>query len=118
MDDPVSQDLHASFQICEGKIYLAESLLSKLSDREVLAVLCNEIGHLKSHHKIWTALFIDLPYMTLFAILFDLSILRNACLQTTFGFEEGENFPLFLQLVIFCHIYSSTVDPILRLYMN
>ena len=110
--------MRANVQIIKGKIYLGKPLLDKLQPREVLAVLCNEIGHLKYKHKYWSALLVDLFYVTIFAFVFDHVLKNNASFQVVLGFKADDDISLFLRLVIFCHVFSSTIDPLLRIWIN
>ena len=97
---------------------MSKSLIDKLSQREVLAVLCNEMGHLKNRHKCWSAIFVDLLYVSIFAKVFEFVLSRNSSFQLAFGFNADDDVSLFLNLVIFCHVFGNTIDPLLRIWIN
>lgn len=49
-EESLDDDLHGNASVNHNQIMLGKSLLEKLSDDEILGVLCHEIGHLKMHH--------------------------------------------------------------------
>lgn len=80
-------------------IFLYDTLLEKLSDDEVVAVLAHELGHYKKHH-VWVNLLTGVVTSGLFLYLFN-RFAQSETLTQVMGGSPGSGFVFHLNLIAF-----------------
>lgn len=89
----------------QKRVFLYDTLINKLNDDEVLAVMAHELGHYKKHH-VWLNLLIGMSQLAFFIYLFNL-ISKSPVFSQVMGVNV--NFPVF-HLCIIC--LALLIEPI------
>jgi len=98
------------------RIVLYDTLLSQVSQSELLAILGHEIGHWKLWHTASNFLIGQIYTFVLF--LSFSTVQRSPQLFASFGFACGLNVPVFIGLMLFAQTFWSPVEKLLSLVMN
>jgi STE24 endopeptidase len=86
------------------RVVLYDTLIEKMDEGEVLAVIAHEIGHFRKHH-IWINIFIGLIQSAIFFYLFSL-LANSPDVPSALGFSRGEE-PIFhLSLIGFAILFG------------
>lgn len=96
------------------RIFLYDTLTSKLNDDEILAVLAHELGHFKKNH-IWMNLGLGLVQSILFLYLF--GIISQSLILTEVMGVDGNLFIFYLNAICFV-LLISPIQTILGILMN
>jgi len=96
------------------RIFLYDTLTSKLNDDEILAVLAHELGHFKKNH-IWMNLGLGLVQSTLFLYLF--GIISQSLILTEVMGVDGNLSIFYLNAICFV-LLISPIQTILGILMN
>lgn len=95
------------------KIVLFDTLMQKLDNNEILAVLSHEIGHFKKKHIIFNLIFSSI---TLFVVLFVAHFfLNNSYFYNAFGLSENVKFIGLFLFFIFISPLSFIFNPVTQL---
>jgi STE24 endopeptidase len=98
------------------RIVLFDTLISQVTQPELLAILGHEIGHWALWH---TAQGFVITQLYIFVLFLTFSFVQNTpALFSAFGFTYTSPMPVLIGLVLFTQTFWSPVDKLLTLVMN
>ena len=97
------------------RVVLYDTLIDKMSNEEIVAVLAHEIGHFRKRH-IWNNFALGIVQTSVFLYLFSL-LSSNSEVLAALGYS-GSNQPVFHLAIIGFAILFSPVESIISLFTN